>query len=42
MRKCKGCQENCWGKEWDEVERKWFCIENGEYLAGQKEFVDFT
>jgi len=38
---CKGCQEDCWGKEYDPEEKKYFCIANGFYIQ-QKERVEFT
>jgi hypothetical protein len=48
---CKGCQKDCWGKQWDEEEKKYFCIADGFYLTDEenckteprtKEKVQFT
>jgi hypothetical protein len=39
--KCKGCQMDCWGKEWDDEKKQYFCIADGFYIQ-QKERVEFT
>jgi hypothetical protein len=39
--KCKGCQKDCWGKEWDEEKEQYFCKADGFYIQ-QKEKVKFS